>query len=92
MIAAILSSYSLSQNYLRDLVADVTDDMFTDQRAGAVNHPAWIIGHLIHSAEAIGGEIGLAPWLPVDWATGFGTGSLPVADRHMYPSKDSLLG
>lgn len=91
MIAEILNSYSLSLRYLRQLVADVPDEMFTDQRSGAVNHPAWVIGHLTYSAEAIGGEIGLAPWLPGDWAPRFGTGSVPTADRQMYPDKAALL-
>jgi hypothetical protein len=91
VIAVILNSYLLLLSWLRQLVADVPDDMFTAQRAGAVNHPAWVIGHLIYSAEAIGGEIGLAPWLPADWASRFGTGSVPTADRQTYPNKASLL-
>jgi hypothetical protein len=92
VIGAILKSYSLSLSYLRQLVDDVPDDMFTAQLAGAINHPAWVTGHLIYSAEAIGGEIGLTPWLPSDWAARFGTGSIPVSDRQAYPSKDILLG
>ena len=92
MIAAILNSYTLSLTYLRELVAEVPDDMFTAQLAGAVNHPAWVMGHLIYSAQAIGGEIGLTQWLPSEWAAQFATGSIPVSDRTMYPSKDSLLG
>lgn len=91
MIDEILRSYSLSLDFLRRLVADAPDESFAAQAHGAVNHPAWIIGHIIHSMQAIGGEIGLAPWLPTDWEHMFGTGSTPVASRDSYPNKDSLL-
>ena len=91
MIAEILNSYSLSLNFLRRLVADVPDGSFAAQREGAVNHPAWVIGHLIHSADAIGGEIGLSSWLPTDWGQQFGTGSTPLPEREAYPSRESLL-
>jgi hypothetical protein len=91
VINEILHSYSLSLDFLRRLVADVPDASFTAQANGAVNHPAWIIGHIVYSMQAIGGEIGLAPWLPSDWEQMFGTGSTPLASRDSYPSKDSLL-
>jgi len=78
-------------DYLRRLVADVPNDLLTRQPAGAVNHPAWVIGHLVYSCEAIGGEIGLTPWLASDWKSRFGTGSTPVEDRAAYPEKEALL-
>ena len=87
MIPEIISSYRLTLDYLRRLVADVPDATIAKQAGAVVNHPAWVIGHLIHSSQAIGGELGLQPWLPDDWATKFGTGSVPTANRAAYPSK-----
>ncbi len=50
MIAEILRNYGLTLDYLRRLIADVPDERLTEQPAGAVNHPAWVIGHLVPKA------------------------------------------
>lgn len=91
MIAEVLNSYSLTLNYLRRLIDGVPDDALASQPAGIVNHPLWTIGHLVFSAQSIGSEIGLKAWLADDWTQRYGTGSVPVAERREYPSKDSLL-
>jgi hypothetical protein len=91
MIAEVVSSYSLTLDYLRRLIGDIPDEALSSQRAGVVNHPLWTIGHLVYSAQMIGGELGLSTWLPDDWRQRYGTGSAPMADRSAYPTKDSLL-
>ncbi|MGA2061906.1 MAG: DinB family protein [Thermoguttaceae bacterium] len=91
MIAEILRSNKLVLDYLRRLVADVPDDCMTRQFAGVINHPAWVIGHIIYSCQAIGGEIGIAAWLPDDWGLKFGTGSVPLDKPDTYPDKKMLL-
>jgi hypothetical protein len=91
MVAETLNSYRLTLDYLRRLVVDVSDDDFARQPQGVANHPAWIIGHLTFSCQAIGGELGLMPWLADDWKDRFGTGSQPTADRTAYPTKAELL-
>jgi hypothetical protein len=91
MIEEVLRSNSLTLDYLRRLVADVPAELMTCQGPGAVNHPAWVIGHLTHSCEAIGGEMGLDPWLPEVWQRQFGTGSVPTNERDRYPIKAELL-
>jgi hypothetical protein len=91
MIDEIVRSNLLTINDLRRLIEDVPDEMMTRQTAGIVNHPAWVIGHLTHSCEAIGGEPGISTWLPDEWQRKFGTGSTPVAERDQYPLKDELL-
>jgi hypothetical protein len=91
MISEVLNSYSLTLKYLRHLVDDVPDDALAAQPAGVANHPLWTIGHLVYSAQQIGGEIGLAPWLADDWQARYGTGSVPVAERRQYPASGSLL-
>lgn len=91
MISETLNSYRLTLDHLRRLVADLDDTQMVHQPKGIVNHPAWTLGHLVYSAQAIGGEIGIPPWLPADWSRRFGTGSTPVADAKSYPDKAALL-
>lgn len=91
MISAVLTSYELHLRHLRSLVADLTAEQMVAQPVGILNHPAWTIGHLAHSGEAIGGELGLPPWLPTYWKTLFGTGSLPSSNASGYPSRNELL-
>jgi hypothetical protein len=56
-----------------------------------VNHPAWVIGHLVFSCQLIAGEMGVKPWLSPSWEQQFGTGSQPTDSREAYPGKDELL-
>jgi hypothetical protein len=86
-----LHSFAYSLDYLREQVADVSSADMSAQPRGVLNHPAWVIGHLTHTCEMLGGAIGLPPWLPADWAKRFGTGSAPVADASAYDTKDALL-
>jgi hypothetical protein len=91
LIDETLRSFELTLDHLRRLIADVSDEEMTRQPHGAVNHPAWVIGHLAYSCQAIGGELGITAWLPAEWQQTFGTGSTPVEDRSVYPSKHELL-
>jgi uncharacterized damage-inducible protein DinB len=91
MIDEIVRSFSRTLEYLRRLLADVPDELLTFQPGGVMNHPAWVIGHLTHSFQAIGSELGITRWLPVNWEQQFGTGSVPVEIRDAYPCKDELL-
>ena len=61
------------------------------QPNGIMNHPAWVIGHLTHACQLLGGAIGLPLWLPNNWAERFGTGSVPVANAARYGTKTSAL-
>jgi hypothetical protein len=91
MQSELLVSFRLVIDYTRRLVADIPPQKFVAQPAGVTNHPAWILGHLVHSLEAIGGEIGVAAWLSDDWPSCFGTGSTPSDDLDKYPPKATLL-
>ena len=91
MIREILNSFGMTLVFLRRLVADVEDARLAEQPGGAANHPAWVLGHLADSCQAMAGELGGAAWLPEGWGERFGTGSVPVADRAAYPEKDALL-
>jgi hypothetical protein len=71
MIEEIIRSNSLIIFDLRRLIEDVPEEMMTSQVGAVVNHPAWVIGHLAHSCEAIAGELGVSPWLPKGWREKF---------------------
>ncbi len=87
----VLHSFAYCLEYLREQVADVAAPDMVAQPNGIMNHPAWVIGHLTHACQLLGGAIGLSPWLPNDWAKRFGTGSVPVADASLYETQKSLL-
>lgn len=91
MKSQILVGYELVTNYALRLVEDLSEPDFFHQPAGVTNHPAWLLGHLCFSFQAIGGEIGVAPWLPEDWGQTFGTGSSPSSNAANYPSGASLV-
>jgi hypothetical protein len=91
MVGETLNSYRLTLDYLRRLVADVPDIDLARQPSGVANHPAWVIGHLTFSCQALGGELGLSAWLPPEWERLFGTGSMPTSDRSAFPPKPELL-
>jgi hypothetical protein len=91
MIVEVLNSYDLHFEFLRTLVSDLSAEQMVSQPEGVPNHPAWTVGHLAFSCQAIGGEFGLKAWLPADWEEKFGTGSTPVADESAYPDKEALL-
>ncbi|HYG98142.1 MAG TPA: DinB family protein [Terriglobales bacterium] len=90
-ISPVLHSFGYCLDFLREQVADVAADDMAAQPNGIMNHPAWIIGHLTHACQLLGGAIGLPEWLPNDWAKRFGTGSVPVADVSLYGSKEEGL-
>jgi len=87
----VLSSFAYSLDYLRELVADLSEQEMVAQPSRIMNHAAWTIGHLTYSCQAIGGEIGLAPWLPDDWRARFGTGSVAMNDPSAYAPKSLAI-
>jgi len=91
MISEILNSYSLCLNDTRQLIADLNAAQMVAQPSKPMNHPAWIIGHLIYSAQMIGGELAVPPWLSDQWVALFRTGSVPKSDPALYPTKTELL-
>ena len=88
---AVLHSFAYALDFLRDQVADIPEADRVAQPSGIANHPAWVIGHLTHSCQLLGGVIGLPEWLPNDWAGRFGTGSVPLPDPNLYETKNDAL-
>ena len=79
MIPELVGCLDRSLAFMRNLVADLSDDEMVLQPPGVPNHAVWTLGHVIHSCQAIAGELGVAPWLPNDWESRFGYGSSPDA-------------
>lgn len=90
-IECVIHSFSYSLDFLREQVADISPVDMVKQPNGIANHPAWVLGHLTFSCQAIGGEIGLAPWLPDHWESAYGTGSCPKPDQTCYLPKLEAL-
>ncbi|MEO1527370.1 MAG: DinB family protein, partial [Planctomycetota bacterium] len=88
---ATLQSFQYSLAYLCEQVEDIDAAEMVRRPKGITIHPAWIIGHLTFSCQAIGGEFGLSPWLPDEWAGKFGGGSTPVENEAEYPGKRESL-
>jgi len=42
----IVFSYRWGAETMQKLVSDLTDDQFTLQPVDAINHPAWLFGHV----------------------------------------------
>ncbi len=92
MIPELVGSLDRSLAFLRGQVADLPDEEIALQPPGAPNHPAWTLGHVIHSWQAIAAELGVRPWLPGEWESCYGYGSLPGApSAPQVPTKEALL-
>lgn len=91
MHAMILHSFAYCLDYLREQVVDLEDSQMIAQPNGAVNHPAWTIGHIVVTCQMIGEVIDIRPWLASDWNAKFGSGSVHVCDSTRYPNKHTLL-
>lgn len=87
----VLHSFAYCLDFLREQVADLTEDQMVAQPNGIKNHPAWVIGHIAFACQLLGRAIGLPHWLPKDWSKRFGTGSTPVADAGLYGSREEIL-
>ncbi len=87
----ILNSLALLMRNLRELIGDLDDAQMVQQPPGVPNHPAWTVGHIVYSFQAIGEDMRLEPWLPADWPSMFKTGTAPAAEASAYPAKQELL-
>lgn len=91
MIRELVACFERTVTYLEASVADLSDDDLVLQPPGVPNHAAWTLGHVIHSFQAMAGELGVQPWLPADWESRFGYGSSPAEVALQHPSTTELL-
>lgn len=83
-------SYRWGADAIERLVSDVPDEHMAAQPIEAMNHPAWLIGHVSIYNEVI---VRLLRGEPFDdpWQQPCGKNSVPSPDRSAYPSKSDLL-
>ena len=96
MLRTILANrYALNLQYARDLVADVDDAASVTTPAPGMNHPRWVVGHLVLTADAMTGHriLGLELTTDAAWDGWFGGGTPPRvgADADAYPPLTQLL-
>jgi uncharacterized damage-inducible protein DinB len=91
MVPELVGCFERTLAFMRDSVADLSDEDMVLQPPGVPNHAAWTLGHIIYSCQAMAGELGVEPWLPGDWESQFGYGSSPTAVITQYPRKAALL-
>jgi hypothetical protein len=77
MIPELVACFDRSLTFVRELVADLTDEEMVRQPPGVPNHGAWTLCHISFSCEQIARELGVQPWLPAEWESQFGYGSSP---------------
>ncbi|MGC8540942.1 MAG: DinB family protein [Phycisphaerae bacterium] len=78
------------QETLPARLADIRDDQMTAQPIEGMNHPAWILGHLLAlEHRVINDVLGLPLNLRLDnnWWGMYGIGSIPMNDRNTYKTK-----
>ncbi|HJZ60292.1 MAG TPA: DinB family protein [Gemmataceae bacterium] len=83
--------YADMYGYARQLVADIPDEELAEQPVPGLNHPAWILGHLVIAADYALKRLGAPMTAPEGWAAMFFPGTVPDPNRATYPSKGELL-
>ena len=91
MIQHVTYLYKFNLGVAGRLVTDLTPEQMVLQPSGAVNHPAWSLGHLVMSANGLAMFLGLESDVPQGWHKAFATGGIPTGDPADYPSKEELL-
>lgn len=91
---AIISVITHTRNQTLKLVSDLSDDQLCVQPAPKMNHPAWVLGHLLlvdHSfLKTIGGPE-MPAWIDDTFKATYGGKSEPVADKSKYKPKQYYI-
>lgn len=86
----LLFSYRWSIDSYQRLTADIPDERMAEQPVEGINHPAWLIGHVLPYngviAALLRGESFENPW-----NAPCGKSSSPTTDRSAYSGKESLI-
>jgi uncharacterized damage-inducible protein DinB len=94
LLDAVIAVITHTRNQTLKLVADLSDEQLAKQPAPKMNHPAWVLGHLLQVDYAFLNTISGMP-LPalIDdaWKATYGGKSEPVADRSKYKPKQFYI-
>lgn len=88
---SILRAYQGNLDYAHRLVEDVEEKLMCDEAGLALNHPAWILGHLSRTSDFMATQFGASRQLAEAWDELFGPGTLPLGEASRYPDKAALL-
>lgn len=91
MFAQETTLFQFMLGYLQQLVANMPEDALHRPVAGAVNPPAYVLGHLAISNDFTLQILGQPTVCPPEWHEAFGPGSSPAKMKIAYPSKQELL-
>ena len=91
MIQHLLFVYGMNLKRAERLVDDLTDEQMVAQPSGVINHPAWTLGHLGATSDALAGMLGLPSTFPDAWREACRMGSIPSGEAADYPGKAELL-
>ena len=91
MIGELVGCFERTATFMREQVADLSDEEMVLTPPGVPNHAAWTLGHVIHGCQAIAVELGAEPWLPGDWESAFAYGSLPSQEESERSCRSTLL-
>lgn len=91
MHKTVMHSYHFGVGFLKQLLEGIESDKMTYQPMPGMNHPAWIVGHLVDTMGFIAELTGSQYRSPEGWPALFGMKSTPVDDLARYPSKAELI-
>ncbi len=86
-----INVYQFLLGYLKQSVADLSEEELDSQPVGAGNPPRWILGHLAICCDYALRQLGAKPVCPKEWHVAFGPGSDPKAPGVAKPTKDELV-
>ncbi len=91
---ALLFALNRQAGRMQALLADIPDDRLADPCGGGVNHPAWIMGHILLVEQEIIEVVlgGKAAWsMDTEMRDMYNLGSKPGSDLRRYKSKSFCL-
>ena len=77
--------------FLKQLLSGVAEDRMTHQPCPGMNHPAWIVGHIVVTMAGAAKLAGADYQAPEGWGALFGKQTTPVDDAGKYPGKQTLI-
>lgn len=91
MFAQEITLFHFMNGYLQKVLTGFSDEALTQPVPGAVNPPAYILGHLAISNDFALSLLKQPTVCPKSWAVAFGPGSSPDKMKIEFPSRIALL-
>ncbi len=89
--STVMHNYHFSVGFLKTLLEGIDDQKRAYQPKPGMNHPAWIVGHLVSTMDFAAKMAGTEYKVPGGWDKLFGMNSTPVDDAAKYPDLAVLL-